>query len=265
MIVKFIAKQKGSFTVPCPEISPRHTIGFNRGRAKTSNKIEIKKLLSNQTAARYVSLAPGQDMRQISEYLESDEQPDVMTKAFLDRVPFEAWKEIMGFRSDITAAFPLVGIAKATLEGKDMDDRIESIVNAAGEEKGDIVKNTPDSKPDPKKKAENPKVKTDPDPGKEKGSKKTKDVETETETTDPDPSEKKKGVKLKSVETDDDIELPLFTGPKGSTSKGYNVKEVYNIINDHEAEELREFISKDEDRKTVKKYWNDEFPDHKIE
>lgn len=128
MKVAFVSEQTGNTVIQCPEIGPKHTIRFVRGRFATTNKTEIKKLLSDDYARRNTSLAPGQDMEAISDYLEQENRPDVFTKEYLNEIPFDLWKTILEDTNVVDVKFPLVGVAKAALEGRPIDPQVEEIV-----------------------------------------------------------------------------------------------------------------------------------------
>lgn len=250
MEVRFIATQKGVLKIPCPEISSRHAIVFNRGRFRTSNKAEIRKLLGGKTTNRYVSLAPGQDLKAIDKYLSSDEQPDIMTQEFLDEIPFDAWREIIPLRSDIEQKFPLVGMAIASLVGKPMDDNIERIkAEYLEKEDGDI--NEKVEKKDVSDKETETSEKEDIS---DKETAEKDDVLEEKES----PKKKKGGLKIgKKSDSQEKID---------KTTADLTVRQSVDIINDgHPYEYLQDFIAEGEDRVTIQKAWNAHYPEHPVE
>lgn len=232
MNVIFLSDQKGKTVIQCPEIGPKHKIKFDRGRCITSDKREIRRLLSDEYARRYTRLAPNQDLQAISDYLESDNKPDTMTKEFLNSIPFNAWKEIFEIRKDIDAEFPMVGLAKATLLDQPMDPHIEQIAQRYNEGGESSKVETTDEE-----------VETEEEPVKKKITIVTK-KETEDESVD------------EEVETEDDEKV---------TSKDFNVRDAIAYMTGKTAEDLEGFIAEDEDRVSLITKWNDKFPDHQIE
>jgi hypothetical protein len=224
MDVQFVSKHKGSTVIQCPDLGPRHVIRFNRGKKKTSNKAEIRRLLSDSYCQRYVELAPGQDMEAISEYLLSDATPDIMTRAYLQSIPFNAWKDIIEVRNDVKTRFPNVGVAIATLEGQPIDSRIEEIVaNFDDSEEVETLSDDTEAPPP--------------------------DSEEEPEPTEA--SGDKPKLKVKST-----------SGKKNS--RDFNVAGAVKYMERREHEDLEDFIHPDEDRVGVIREWNARFPDHEI-
>ena len=231
MDVKFVTNNQGVVVIPCPEISPKHVIRFRRTYS-TADKEEIKKLLSDGFAREKVSLAPNQDLQDISDYLESDERDDTMTKEYLRDIPFEAWREIMDVRPDIDVAFPLVGIAKATLEGQPLTSEIEDIVKKYKE---DI-------------------------PEQEAQQKEVEKEETKKQVKIQLGKEKKKQEQREEQQAVEEV-----AESEEKNSADFTVRKAIPFIEAAPEEELEGFLAEDEDRVTVLRAWNDRFPDNQVE
>lgn len=228
MDVHFISKQKGNTVVQCPELGPKYVIRFFRGKKTTSNKTEIKRLLSDDYARRNCRLAPGQDLEAISEYLDSPDRPDTFTKEYLDSIPFDAWKEILEKTDMVRVKFPLVGVAKSELQGRPIDPVIEEIVNrwndnSEVEEPEEV--NVADAEPE---------------------------IE---EPTDQEPEEKKEPVKVK---------LPTKKS-EAPASSDLSVQAAFKYLSGKDYEEVKDFMAEDEDRVSLIKHWNTKFPEHEID
>lgn len=260
MDVNFVSKQKGNTVIQCPELGPKHVIRFVRGRFKTSNKKEIKRLLSGDYARRNTSLAPGQDLEKISDYLDSPDRPDVFTKEYLDAIPFELWEEILTKTSAINVKFPLVGIAKSSLEGKPIDPVIEQIVdehheNTLSEAKEEAEKAEAEAKAKEEAEAkakEEAKVKEEAEKAEAEATKSTGDETTE-----------KGGDTVESSEANVD---EGYSGPTGEgSSKNHSVRSAQTYLAGKEYSQVEGFIHPDEDRVSLIKYWNDRYPEHSVE
>lgn len=230
MQVHFISEQKGNTVIQCPELGPKETIRIVRGKFNTSNKIKIKRLLSDDYARRNVTLAPGQDMQAISDYLEQENRPDVFTKEYLNEIPFDLWKEILEKTNVVNVQFPLVGVAKASLEGRPMDPVIEEIVERYNAGKPEEV-----AEPD---------VVTD----------ESQDVAVD----ETEPAEEKPKVKINLSKKE------KSEGNKDWTSDDFNVNEAKTYLAGKEYHQVEGFMSESENRISLIEYWNQRYPEHQV-
>lgn len=240
MDVHFISKQKGNTVIQCPELGPKHVIRFVRGRCTTSNKTEIRRILSDDYARRNTKLRPGQDLEKISEYLDSPDNPDVFTKEYLNAIPFKLWEQILEETERIDVQFPLVGIAKAALEGQPIDPVIERIVSEnagitltdGGVVETEEEEETEDDEP--------VKAKTDPN-----------------DNTNPERPARLGKIKLpnKAKETEEEAK----------SSNDHTVREAIAYLGGKEHDEVADYLEPDEDRVSLIRYWNERYPDYAVD